>query len=136
MSEKFVQSRKVVQGLKEVIEGAWPSEAARSSAATTPSGDEKGIDACCDFSVEGKEFDASFKTQVDKNTACYSVVAPGTVSMTVDESIVKNMTDNLAKHSTLKWQHFGTQTGFFSMYPATQMMPDNCHKFDPRERPW
>ena len=129
LSKKFVQSRDIVFELKRVIEKHWnePSTTTSSTNAAEP---------CCKFQNEQHEYFNGFKNHVDFTNSCYNKADEEVEVMRVHPEVMKKMKSNRVTDSTLKWQHFGTQNGFHSMYPALLMNEKNCHDFDPRERPW
>ena len=132
LSKKFAKSRQVVLDLKRVFEDTWNGSSAASS---TPLNARE----CCEIKPE--EYYKEFKAFVDPKKLCVNRVLQRSGNpmepLTVDEKVLKTMRDNWKNDPSLKWQHFGTQNGFSAVYPEVQMNPaDNCHDFDPRERPW
>ena len=134
LSLKFRESRKIVSDLKNVIEKTWKNEGQTSS-------------PCCEFCVDRAadgdddhhchEYDNAFKNFVDRDSLCHNAAEEEVALMAVDPAVANKMKSNLNSKPTTKWQHFGTQTGFHVLYPASAMnAPSMCHDFDPRERPW
>lgn len=131
LSRKFNESRDVVLDLKRVIEDTWNGSSAQPEPLRT--------DYCCDFEKENHEYDASFKTHVNLTSMCFTRTRPRPDEpfhlVSMDQKVLDKMMENANKKLT--WQHFGTQQGFYAIYPASQMNPkDDCYRYDPRERPW
>ena len=126
LSEKLTATRSVVETLKGVIETAWTSK--------TP----LNVDPCCQFDTENAnfEYDPPFKSVVDRDHICSKQADAETHVQPIDESILETMKHQLSQGNHIKWQHFGTQDGFFVSYPAALKNTDQCYDYDPRKRPW
>ena len=125
LSKRFSQSRSIVAGLKRVIEDTWETASVIDE-----------ID-CCNFRSNEYEYSAAFKTPVDRDKFCYNRAAETVETLPVDKEVLDQMKKNLKKNPDVKWQHFGTTSGFHVTYPKSRRRsPDNCYAYDPRARPW
>ena len=124
LSDKFVDSRDAVFGLKRVIEDTWES----------PIGMPE-VQPCCEFRKEDHEYDNAFKDYVDKKTLCFNRADDDVDRIPIHEKVLGTMRENMDGNKALKWQHYGTQKGFHVSFPNTKTN-DDCFNFDPRERPW
>ena len=126
LSIRFSQSRSIVADLKRVIEDTWDETASVINE----------ID-CCMFRSKQDEYSADFKKVVDPSNFCYNRAAETVKTLPVDKKVLKKMKDNFRDYPDVKWQHFGTTSGFHVTYPKSlRRSPDNCYAYDPRARPW
>ena len=89
------------------------------------------------FEDDKAEYDSTFKTPVDKSSFCYNRAAQTVKTLPVNNQVLEMLEQNLQNHPTVKWQHFGTKSGFHVTYPKSLRRDrDNCYAFDPRSRPW
>ena len=90
-------------------------------------------DNCCDSSYDMKYYDERFSRKV--NTSFICALSPSSSSNSpVVPSLENVYKKNLIKSAAVKWQYFGSSSGSYHQYPASDDVCSKTETFDPRLR--
>eukprot|EP00117_Sycon_ciliatum_P046633 scpid14148/ scgid33378/ VWFA and cache domain-containing protein 1 len=90
---------------------------------------------CCKLDDDDVAFDSRFNTTVSRNNGCDRISATASSNRPmISAAIAAASKANLVDVPELKFQYYGSEEGYATIYPGFNA--SSCSSYDPRYRPW